>query len=173
MKKLLGSYFVFAMAFFAAVSFSAVSAQSYTGMKVCGACHKGEKNHKVLEKWQSTKHATAFETLKSEESKKIAKKMGIDDPTTADACLKCHVTNGGKGKGVKMEDGVSCEACHGPGSDYKSKAVMEDRATAVKKGLILGSNDASLCKKCHNPESPTYKKFDYAADWGKIKHSTK
>ena len=63
MKKLLGSYFVFAMAFFAAVSFSAVSAQSYTGMKVCGACHKGEKNHKVLEKWQSTKHATAFETL--------------------------------------------------------------------------------------------------------------
>ena len=26
------------------------------------------------------------------------------------------------------------------------------------------------CKKCHNPESPSYKKFKYAEFWAKIKH---
>lgn len=173
MKKLLNTYGMLGLAVLLVFSFSSVSAQTYTGVKVCGACHKGDKNHKVLEKWQATKHATAFETLKGEEAKKIAKKMGIADPTTADACLKCHVTNGGKGKGIKMEDGVSCEACHGAGSDYKSKAVMENREMAIKKGMVLGTNDEALCKKCHNPESPTYKKFVYATDWAKVKHPTK
>jgi hypothetical protein len=53
------------------------------------------------------------------------------------------------------------------------KNVMQNRELAIKKGLIMGTNDANLCKKCHNPKSPTYIPFTYAKDWDKIKHPVK
>lgn len=149
---------------------SIFSQAKYIGAKMCGACHKGEKGKNVYEKWTSSDHAKAFETLKGEKAKQIAAKMGISDASTSDKCLSCHVTHGGNGAGIKKEEGVTCEACHGAGSEYKSKAVMENRTEAVKKGLILGKNDAELCKKCHNPKSPTYKPFDYNKKWNAVKH---
>ncbi|HEX2962689.1 MAG: hypothetical protein HF312_06605 [Ignavibacteria bacterium] len=139
---------------------------SFTGVKTCGACHKGAKGKNIFEKWQSTDHAKAFETLKSQKSKDIAAKMKISDPTTSDKCLNCHVTNT-----AKKDEGVSCESCHGAGSDYKAMNVMKDHNLAKQKGLILGKGDASLCKKCHNPNSPTYKPFDYNKKWNMVKHS--
>ncbi|MGE5400299.1 MAG: cytochrome c family protein [Ignavibacteriales bacterium] len=140
----------------------------FTGVKTCGACHKGDKNKNVYEKWEKSDHAKAFATLKSDESKKIAQKMGISDPTTSDKCLDCHVTNT-----AKKDEGVSCEDCHGAGSEYKAMNVMKDRKLAMQKGLIMGTNDSKLCEKCHNPKSPTYKKFDYSKKWAMIKHPVK
>lgn len=70
-----------------------------------------------------------------------------------------------------MKDGVQCEACHGPGSDYKTMSVMKDKEKAVAAGLVLG--DEKLCKTCHNEESPTFDKekgFDYQAMWALIAH---
>ena len=43
--------------------------------------------------------------------------------------------------------GLDCEGCHGNGGDYKTIAVMKDRAAAIKAGLILPGLD--FCKKCH------------------------
>ncbi|HEX2867071.1 MAG TPA: cytochrome c family protein [Ignavibacteriales bacterium] len=146
-----------------------VSAQhKYVGEKMCAACHKGAKGNNVAEKWQSSDHSKAFETLKSQKSKDIAAKMKISDPATSDKCLSCHVTNM-----AKKDEGVSCESCHGPGSDYKAMNVMKNPELAKKNGLILGKGDASLCKKCHNPNSPTYKPFDYNKKWNMIKHPSK
>ncbi|MCX6152406.1 MAG: cytochrome c family protein [Ignavibacteriales bacterium] len=140
----------------------------FVGVKMCGACHKGEKNKNVFEKWSASDHSKAFETLKNNKSKEIAKKMGISDPSASDKCLSCHVTNL-----TKKEEGISCESCHGAGSDYKAKTVMEKRELAKQKGLILGKGDADLCKKCHNQKSPTYKPFDYKIKWEIVKHPTK
>jgi len=174
MKLSVKSFFTLAVAALILIGFSTTSAQrKYTGVKMCAACHKGEKNKNVYEKWVSSAHSKAFETLKTPKAMEIAKKKGIAKPTEDAGCLSCHATNGGTGTGVKKEEGVTCEACHGAGSEYMPKNVMQNRELAVKKGLIMGTNDANLCKKCHNPKSPTYKPFTFAKDWEKIKHPTK
>jgi hypothetical protein len=51
---------------------------------------------------------------------------------------------------------------------YKGAAVMKNRTVAMKKGLILPTEE--VCKTCHNPESPTYKPFNYAEKLAKIAH---
>ena len=92
----------------------------------------------------------------------------------APECLECHVTGYKADKALtaalKVEDGVQCEACHGPGSDYKSIPVMKDKAKAEAAGLVLSVDDPKLCTQCHNSKSPTFKEFNYKASWDKIKH---
>jgi hypothetical protein len=94
---------------------------------------------------------------------------GLGAPQQEPACLKCHATKASLGEGVVIDEkanyadneGVGCEACHGPGSDYKSKNVMLDPEAARAAGLIMNMG----CRKCHNEESPTFKGFDYEARW--------
>jgi cytochrome c peroxidase len=96
-----------------------------------------------------------------------------------DACLKCHTTGYGLAnarfeKGFDVADGVQCEACHGPGSEYKSMKTMKDREASVAAGLVVFADDAAIeakCKTCHNEESPTYKEFKFAEMYEKIKHN--
>ena len=80
----------------------------YIGAGKCKFCHKVQHAS-----WGESSHAKAFERLKPEEQ--------------SDAeCLKCHAT----ANSVDLP-GVLCEACHGPGSDYKSKKVMESPEAAL------------------------------------------
>ncbi|MSR83915.1 MAG: hypothetical protein EXS58_13495 [Candidatus Latescibacteria bacterium] len=113
-------------------------------------------------------------------SQVITAAKGIADPQKDGKCLKCHLTAYGvdaalivKGttpeeKGFVAEEGVQCESCHGPGSLYKSRKTMKDKTAAVAAGLIIP--DEKLCKTCHNPESPSYKEFNYAEAKKKIEH---
>lgn len=122
------------------------SRPSYIGAGKCKSCHL-KKEYKA---WCETKHATAFSRLKDNEAK---------DPK----CVKCHVTGYGKGGyvigGKNNPDlaNVQCEACHGPGSEYKS--ITKDLAKEMAAGLIL--SDVRVCVECHNKESPHYKEFDF------------
>ncbi len=144
------------------------------GAKKCKSCHR--KIGDPYKIWSETAHAGAYETLASEESKKIAADMGLGDPQKEEACLKCHVTRvflgkpavSAKGKYVDTE-GVGCESCHGPGSDYKKKSIMKDREAAQAKGLVLEKN-LEHCARCHNEESPTFKSFDFETRWKEIAH---
>jgi uncharacterized paraquat-inducible protein A len=136
----------------------------YVGAKMCAPCHRGAQKGSQAEIWEKSNHAKAYKTLETPEADKIAKEKGLKTAAKdSPACLKCHTVGDGK-------DGVTCEACHGPGSEYKSMAVMKDRAKALAAGLIIASNDPKVCEKCHNSESPTYKKFEYKVSWEKIKH---
>lgn len=171
MKKLI----IPIISFLFVISNILIAQNKYVGVKTCMPCHKGEKGKMVYENWLKTKHAQAFNTLKSEKSKEIAKKMNLKkDPTEAVECLKCHATGYFPGEQMmptnKKEDGVTCEACHGPGSAYKTKHGKDKKEEGYKLGLVIGKNDEKICKKCHNPESPTYAGFDYKKDWEKIKH---
>lgn len=151
---------------------------AYIGVEACGKCHKRETTGNQLGKWHESKHAKAFATLGTPEAKKIAAAKGIADPQKDGKCLKCHVTTATAAqiakpavegeKGFQAEDGVQCESCHGPGSLYKARKVMKDKAAAVAAGLIVP--DEKLCKTCHNPESPNYKEFNFAEMKKKIDH---
>lgn len=133
----------------------------YVGEKKCKMCHKDEHAS-----WLTTKHATAYDVLKAEDKKK-------------DSCVVCHVT--GFGVADTLFEGVQCEACHGPGSLYKSMKIMSkdkyktDREAqhklAVEAGLLIP--DEKTCTGCHNKKSPTFKEFDYAKMKAKGVHALK
>lgn len=151
----------------------------YIGSAKCKVCHKSENRGDQWGKWEAGPHAKAFATLASEESKKVAEKAGVTgDPQKAAECLKCHVTAHGAAAEAKAEsfdatEGVGCEACHGPGSLYKSMKVMKDlrAGTQDAKAVAFLKGDKKTCVGCHNPESPTYKPFNYEEMWAKIAHN--
>jgi excinuclease UvrABC ATPase subunit len=113
-----------------------------------------------------------MKTLASDEAKKIASDKGIADPTTDLACTKCHATVASIDPKLNatatMDEGVSCESCHGPGSMYKGASIMKNREMAMQKGMILPTEE--VCKACHNSGSPTFKGFNYAEMTAKIAH---
>ena len=103
------------------------AAPTYVGAEKCKMCHKIQYTS-----WAETKHAKATENAKA----------SVDMKFEA-ACLTCHATN----KDEAMA-GVQCEACHGPGSDFKSIAVMKDLEKAKAAGLIIPTQES--CNGCHD-----------------------
>ncbi len=178
MKKII---VIFILLFVIGICFQAFSADyKYVGFKKCKMCHQSKKSGAQYKIWQKKAHAKAYKTLASAESKKIAAKAGVKgDPQKASECLKCHSTaydpkTGKKRKNaastLTLKEGVSCESCHGPGSAYKSKKNMKDHKLYLKTGGIMPNE--KLCVACHNPKSPTFKKFDYKKRNEKIAHPT-
>lgn len=140
---------------------TSISAQNfkYIGATKCKMCHNKAPKGEQFNKWEAGPHAKAMESLKGDEAK---------DPK----CLKCHSTAASVDPSlvatIKVEEGVSCESCHGPGSVYKSAAIMKNQKLSLAKGLILP--DEAVCKTCHNEESPHYKGFNYEEYVAKISH---
>ncbi len=136
-------------------------------------CHKA-KTGDQFKIWSESKHAGAYETLKNEASVALAKEKGLGNPWEEAACLKCHSTQAFLGAELDaktkfvLEEGVGCEACHGPGSDYKAKKIMVDHAASVAAGMT--DTPMEGCVACHNEESPTFKGFDLEARWAEIAH---
>ncbi len=178
MKKFLPAFFVLMVSFilFGFSNQDEPKKHGYIGVDACVMCHKTEKQGKQLDIWKNSAHAKAYQTLLTEEADKIAKEKGYETPAAkTEACLKCHASGYDVdasllGKKFKIEDGVQCETCHGPGSDYKDMKIMKNREEAVKNGLIIYENYKDLCVKCHNSESPTYKEMNFDEAWEKIKH---
>ena len=161
----------------ALLSSLAMAQNKYIGTKMCGACHKQAKTGEAYTIWSKSPHASAFKTLQSDEANKIAKEKGLKVPAAeAPECLECHVTGGGKAKNVdktfNMEEGVTCEACHGPASGYKTlHSKPENKEKAIAAGLKQGdASDPKPCKECHNEKSPTFKGFKMDEYWKKIAH---
>ncbi len=128
----------------------------FVGVKRCRTCHKKEPIGNQYGVWLNSKHAKAYETLASEKAKNWASEMGIDDPQTHGECLRCHTTAHGVPdelayKKIERSEGVGCEACHGPGKDYRKKKVMIDNELSVAKGMIPQSE--KVCVTCHNDDS--------------------
>ncbi|MCD6376524.1 MAG: cytochrome c family protein [Caldisericaceae bacterium] len=149
----------------------------YVGAAKCKTCHNTKKSGKQYTIWKNGPHAKAMESLKSEKSLKYAKEHGIADPSKDPKCTKCHSTMAAvdkaqidpKGK-LTMEEGVSCESCHGPGSAYKKMSVMKNHEKALANGLIVP--DEKLCITCHNEKNPFHKPFNYKEYAAKIAHPT-
>jgi hypothetical protein len=149
----------------------------YIGATKCKTCHNTEKKGKIYDKWLETAHSKAYTNLASEASLKIAKEKGIEDPQKSEACLGCHVAGYAakaemKGEKYSMEEGVTCEACHGPGGDYFKISTMKGLVTGEVKAADVGfvMPDSTTCVTCHNEKSPTFKGFKFAEMFPKIEH---
>jgi hypothetical protein len=156
----------------------ASSQNKYVGIKTCAPCHKMEKTGNQFGVWEKTPHAQAFKVLSDPKAVAVAKKLGLKKSAAeSPECLSCHViTSDAVDKTFDMKDGVQCEVCHGPGSAYKTMAVMKDKAKAIAAGLTDFKDPAAIeakCKTCHNEKSPTFKEFNFKASWDKIKHPLK
>jgi len=149
----------------------------YVGAKKCKTCHKKELIGNQYGKWEEMKHAKAYDTLKGEDALKIAKEKGLSvPPSEAKECLECHATAYGEDaakfaqKPLAVQDGVQCEACHGPGSLYKKKKTMADREKSLAAGMWDPGKDEKICTGCHNDRSPTFESFDFEKRKEEIAH---
>lgn len=160
--------------------FGSIFAQNkYVGVKTCTPCHKGEKKGAMAEKLEKSKHAQAYKVLESEAAQKIAKEKGLKKTANESLeCLECHVTAAKVDaklldKGYNKADGVTCEACHGAGSAYKTMAIMKDKKKAIEAGITDFKDEKAIeafCVTCHNEKSPTFKEFKFKEAWAQIAH---
>ena len=145
----------------------------YIGAAKCKMCHNKPTKGEQYNKWKSAAHSKAYASLASEKSMAYAKEHGIADPQKDEKCLSCHSTaaaiDPSLNAGIKVEEGVSCESCHGPGSVYKNMAIMKSREKSMENGLILPTKE--VCVKCHKKEgNPFYKPFNFEEAYAKIAH---
>lgn len=130
---------------------------SYVDSADCVICHE-DKNTT----WAATKHATAFPDL-------------INSGHAADYCEPCHTVGAGvpdifpaTGYNTTTDtptylQNVSCQACHGPGSEHVAAPIAQKQATI---GLVM---NASLCGSCHysteglsGSHHPTFNEWEYS-----------
>lgn len=155
----------------------AADEHAYVGAAKCRTCHKKALIGNQYGYWlERDPHRNAWETLESPESIALAKAQGIEGPPTqAGECLHCHQTGFGLSPArfayrLAPEDGVQCESCHGPGRDYRKKKIMSDPERSASEGLWPAGDDPAICTACHNPESPTFRGFDFEEAKAQIAH---
>src|SRR5580658_4801176 len=103
------------------------------------------------------KHARAFAVLSNDVAKRITRLMGLKQPDTEPRCLACHaldVPEAQRARTFDMTDGVSCEACHGPASNWLGKHT--EKGWTHQQSVALGMKDlrdpanrAENCLTCH------------------------
>jgi hypothetical protein len=74
------------------------------------------------------------------------------------ACAGCHTTGLNPFLGRYAEEGISCEACHGPG---RSHARSGKAAEIVHPGKISESRRAMICESCHTTGHDVTGEFRY------------
>lgn len=103
-------------------------------------------------------HAGAYRTLRSEDSARMAARLGIKAAESEPLCLDCHAENipaAARGPRFQFDDGVGCEACHGASSGWIASHDDTPRVTHadnLANGLVaLERADvrAPVCAACH------------------------
>lgn len=140
----------------------------YLGVATCAnsGCHGSTlplKESRVLQNeyytWLDTdRHAKAYAVLFNNVSARIVKNMRLKKRAYEEPlCLDCHSTNiastlvAGR---VDVEDGVQCEACHGPAGGWRAEHTQAGwtHEQSVERGMIdlrhLPTR-GSLCLSCH------------------------
>jgi hypothetical protein len=131
----------------------------YVGSHVCGECHTDGKVGSQYVAWMESGHGHAYWDLHTAWAKFLASRRNeyrdIEAPSSEWRCLKCHVTGAQDpeaklAKGFTSEEGVGCEACHGPGSAYADSEIMAERRLFLQNGGRLP--DEETCRRCHEDD---------------------
>ena len=125
------------------------------GSQSCNQCHEN-----IHTEWMVTRHAQAF-------SAPIFQRDWTEQGSQ-DSCLGSHTTGFNPDTGKYAEEGVTCEACHGPFQPTHPEAPMPITPNADLCGNCHSSTTdewrASVhgqqgiqCQACHNPHTQTPK----------------
>jgi len=140
---------------------------SHLGVVTCAGstCHGATRpfqnaaiNQNEFVIWQrKDKHARAYKVLLNDQSKRIARNLGLKAAHEAKICLDCHSDNAAedlRGKRFQLADGVGCEACHGGSKRYLGPHVSGENTR--QQNLDVGmyptetpESRALLCLSCH------------------------
>lgn len=138
----------------------------FIGSHRCRSCHQDEAMT-----WLSGRHAAAYWRLATDWALTVGLMRpdyhDLDDPRTDARCLQCHVTGAGESwylpaPGFYTQEGVGCEACHGPGSGYVDEDIMTDHEAFLAAGGKVP--DAATCQQCHRRD------FVWEEKWPRIAH---
>jgi hypothetical protein len=144
----------------------------YLGAGSCAAanCHGGHgpatRGSEYAVWCQSDPHAMAHQTLLSQKSRDIARKLGLSSATRSAVCTNCHgpdlATHWLATRDVTLaEDGVSCETCHGAAEHWiephkRTAGARRWSAMGTAQKAALGFLDtkdlairARICASCH------------------------
>jgi hypothetical protein len=134
----------------------------FTGVQSCqtSGCHGGGvgKNQTLI--WEKKDaHAKAAAILSVARSKTMASALGIADPARDAKCTTCHsplesVAPSRLAEGVKVESGVSCEACHGPAEPWlrfhtRKDITRDQRLASGMREMKDLYHRANTCVACH------------------------
>ncbi len=143
------------------------SEDKHLGVATCAGstCHgtpKPFEDSPVLQNefitWhREDQHAQAYKVLLNEQSRRIARSLGLDNAHTAKECLVCHtdyVAEEARGRRYQLSDGVGCEACHGGaerwlGLHVTGAGTHEENVQAGLYPTEDPSARATLCLSCH------------------------
>jgi hypothetical protein len=147
---------------------AAAHAQNFVGVASCAnsGCHGSTQPlnaSRILQNeyytWlNSDRHAQSYNVLFNDRSARIVKNMHLRRKAYEEAlCLDCHSTNvparliTGH---IDPEDGVQCEACHGPASGWRGEHTQPGwtHAQSVAAGMIDLRDvpvRAHICGRCH------------------------
>ena len=151
---------------FAQQTSPAIDADIHLGVASCA----GSTCHGSVEPWSKSTvlqneyitwqredaHAKAYNVLLNDESKRIARNLGLPDAHTAEACLTCHsdfVAPDRQGTTFQITDGVGCEACHGGSVRWIGVHLSgKGHELNVANGMYPSDDPvarAELCLSCH------------------------
>jgi hypothetical protein len=125
------------------------------------SCHggAGEKRSQYITWSQKDFHTKAFAILSDARSARIAETIGGGDATANARCTVCHspfhsLALTRLAPGVKPDEGVSCETCHGAASPWVRGHTRPDWTYAMR--VSAGMRDlksiyvrANACVACH------------------------
>jgi cytochrome c554/c'-like protein len=104
------------------------------------------------------RHANAYNVLGNAQSHTIARNLGLKESAQqSQRCLPCHaldVSEAQRARSFELDDGVSCESCHGPASAWLGPHTTRGwtHAQSVALGMIDTKNlqvRAQQCLTCH------------------------
>jgi hypothetical protein len=146
---------------------------AYVGSNACADCHFGGEDGGAYLQWMRGAHAMAYWRLGTDWAKFLAQRRpeyrDIEQPLQEARCLKCHTATGWDEDPLvttsyRDEEGVGCEACHGPGSGYIDVEVMTDREKFLARGGRVP--DEAVCVRCHRSGE-----FHFDESLPKIRHT--
>ncbi len=160
------------------------------GQAACSGCH-AEQN--VW--WLEDPHAASIEPFLDREPRnlEIARLYGLSAEEMArgtSACMGCHGTAASAKLAREVQDGASCESCHGPAGGYIEAHREGDKALGLKRpgyiaALGLGMTElkdharrAQTCTSCHYITDrkliatghPDGNDFDFVGGMARVRH---
>jgi hypothetical protein len=149
-------------------------ASKYTGPGSCSStsCHgsvKPRADNRIFQNEYSIwvvkdKHAKAFNALTGPVGERMGRILGLGKSEQAARCLACHaldVPADARAKTFELNEGVTCESCHGPASAWLGPHTTRGwtHEQSVSAGMYDTRNLVRRTEKCLSCHLGTQEKF--------------